>query len=307
MKIIHSAAEFQDFTQKTCLAIGVFDGVHLGHQQVIRQTIDDARRHEARSVVVTFDRHPSTIVAPMLAPPAIHTAPQKQRAIAAMGVDALLVIRFDETFSRIPGEQFIRDLARDFGRLHSLCVGADFVFGHKRSGNVPLLRHLGQELGFGVHGLSAVCLDGEMVSSTRIRESVRSGQIEAASEMLGRACSISGLVTRGDGLGRKLGFPTANLDTPNLLLPPNGVYAVHASLEGITHRAVLNIGFRPTLQKPEPQLRVEAHILDHTRDLYDRELELIFVEKLREEQRFASIEALQRQIARDIEQAKNCF
>ena len=307
MKIIHSAAEFQDPTRKTCLAIGVFDGVHLGHQQVIRQTIDDASRHEARSIVVTFDRHPSNIVAPKLAPPAIYSPSQQQRAIAAMGVDALLVIRFDEAFSRIPGEQFIRDLARGFGRLHSLCVGADFVFGHKRSGDVPLLRNLGLDLGFGVHGLSAVCLDGEMVSSTRIRESIRNGQLGAASEMLGRAYSISGPVMPGDKLGRKLGFPTANLDTVGLLLPPNGVYAVHASLDGTTHRAVLNIGLRPTLQKPEPQLRVEAHLLDYTQDIYGQELELTFVEKLREEQRFASIERLQLQIGRDIEQAKTCF
>ena len=307
MKIIHSAAEFLDPTRKTCLAIGVFDGVHLGHQQVIRQTIDDARRHEARSVVVTFDRHPSAIVAPALAPLAIYSPAQKERAIAAMGVDALLVIRFDQAFSRIPGEQFIRDLAQDFGRLQSLCVGADFVFGHKRSGNVTLLRTLGQELGFMVHGLSAVCLDGDMVSSTRIRESIRSGSLDAASEMLGRAYSISGPVTRGDGLGRKLGFPTANLDTSGLLLPPNGVYAVHAMTEGIVHRAVVNIGFRPTLQKPEPQLRVEAHLLDYTSDLYGREVELTFVEKIREEQRFPSIEALQLQIAQDIARATNSF
>ena len=186
MKIIHAANELKAEGKKVCLAIGFFDGVHLGHQQIIRQTISDARQHDAIAVVLTFDRHPNSIVAPDRVPPLIYSLPQKLRAIESLGADALLLIQFDKKFSEQTGEEFIRSLARDFGKIHSICVGADFVFGHKRSGNVALLKKLGAELDFQVHGLAAVSLDGEIVSSTRIRETIRAGDFDAASQMLGR-------------------------------------------------------------------------------------------------------------------------
>ncbi len=153
-------------------------------------------------------------------------------------------------------------LVGDLGRLQSVCVGSDFHFGHKRSGNVALLKQFGQEFHFQVHSLSAVSLEGQAIRSTRIREAIRLGQLDAASQMLGRAYSLAGRVVQGDQVGRQLGFPTANLATTGLALPPNGVYAVHASAAGRTYRAVLNVGYRPTLAHPEPQLRVEAHLLD---------------------------------------------
>ena len=243
------------------MAIGFFDGVHLGHQQIIRQTIADARQHEAVALVITFDCHPNTVVAPNRVPPLIYSLPQKLRAIESLGGDALLLIHFDKPFSEQTGEAFIRGLARDLGHIQSLCVGSSFTFGHKRSGNVALLRTLGAELKFAVHGLAAVSLDGKAVSSTRIREAIRAGELDAASQMLGRAYSLAGRVVRGDQLGRQLGFPTANLDVTGLMLPPNGVYAVHASVARKSFRAVLNIGHRPTVGQPAPQLRVEVHLL----------------------------------------------
>ena len=209
MRIIRSAKELTP-AKKVCLAIGVFDGVHLGHQQVIRQMVTDARQQEAHSAVITFDRHPNTVVALDRVPPLIYSLPQKLRAIAALEVDTTLLIHFDEPFSRQSGEQFIRGLARDFGQIHSICVGSAFTFGHKRSGNVALLKKLGTELGFMVHGLAAVSLDGEVVSSTRIREAIRNGQLDLAGQMLGRGYSLAGQVIRGDQLGRQLGIPTAN-------------------------------------------------------------------------------------------------
>lgn len=307
MPILTAATELRARPRKVCVAIGVFDGVHLGHQQVIRQTLADARQHEGVPVVITFDRHPNAVVAPDRVPPMLHSLPQKLRAIESLGIANTLLIRFDRAFSEQTGEQFIRSLARDFGHLHSVCVGSEFTFGHKRSGNVALLKQLGAELKFIVHGLAAVSLDGEPVSSTRIREAVRTGDLDSASQMLGREYSIAGSVIRGDQLGRKLGFPTANLEVAGLILPPNGVYAVHARVAGREHRGALNLGLRPTLASPTPRLQCEVHLLDFAEEIYGEELELTFATKLRDEQKFPDLAALQSQIHRDLAAARACF
>lgn len=300
MKLIHAASELGNGSCKVCLAIGVFDGVHLGHQQIIRQTVADARQHDAQAIVVTFDRHPNVVVAPDRVPPQIYSRSQKLRAIESLGVDALLEIPFNKAFSETTGDIFIRELARDLGKIHSVCVGADFVFGHRRSGNVALLKTLGAEMHFQVHGLAAVALDGQAVSSTRIREAIRTGNFDAASQMLGRPYAICGPVVEGDRIGRQLGFPTANLDVANLILPPNGVYSAVSRFKGQLYHVALNIGFRPTMASARPQLRVEAHLLDFDGQLYGEELELELGVKLRDERRFASPEELRAQIALDI-------
>jgi len=300
MRTFHAADEVNPQGRKVCLAIGFFDGVHLGHQQIIRQTLADARRHEAIGLVVTFDRHPSTVVTPHRVPPLIYSLPQRLRTIESLGTAALLLLHFDKAFSLQTGEQFVRALVEKLGQIRSISVGANFVFGHNRTGDVELLKRLGRTLGFTVHGLAAVSLDGKIVSSTRIREAIARGNLDAVSQMLGRPYSIAGQVTRGDGLGRRLGFPTANLDTTSLALPPHGVYAVHAEAAGESHRAVLNIGLRPTLNNPRAELRVEAHLLDFDADLYGQEIEISFVERLRPERRFGSLRELRNQIAQDI-------
>ena len=300
MTIIHAANELKPGNRKVCLAIGVFDGVHLGHQQIIRQTVADARQHDAIALVITFDRHPSTVVAPERVPPLIYSLPQKLGAIESLGADTLLLIHLDEKFSRQTGEEFIRRLARDLGKIQSLCVGMDFVFGHKRSGDVALLKKLGDKTGFTVHGLAAVSLDGRIVSSTRIRGAVRAGELDAASQMLGRPYAISGRVVEGDGVGRQLGFPTANLDVTGLILPPNGVYAGLTKVRKKSCRVALNIGFRPTMAPAARQLRVEAHLLDFGGNLYGEELTVEIGGKLRDEKKFVSSAELRRQINRDI-------
>ena len=304
MKIIHIANELNAGSRKVCLAIGFFDGVHLGHQQILRQTITDARQHGALALVITFDHHPNAIVAPSRVPPLIYSLPQKLRTIESLGPEALLLIHFDKAFSQKTGEAFIRELAATWSGIQSICVGANFVFGHKRGGNVELLKQLGAELKFTVHGMAAVSLDGVPVSSTRIREAIRAGELDLASQMLGRAYSIAGPIVEGDQLGRRLGFPTANLDATGLALPPQGVYAIHAIARGQHHRGVLNIGTRPTVGDANPSLRVEAHLLDFQGELYGEELEIIFGEKLRDEKKFPSVNELKAQIARDIEQAR---
>jgi riboflavin kinase/FMN adenylyltransferase len=255
MHIIRAPHELQSGHRKVCLAMGFFDGVHLGHQQIIRQTVADSRRHDAISLVLTFDRHPRSVLAPDRVPPLIYSLPQKIRTIGTLGVETLLLLHFDAALCHQPGDLFIRDLARDLKRVQSICVGANFVFGHNRGGNVEMLKKLGLELQFTVHGVGSLALDGEPVSSTRIRRCIRDGQLDLAGQMLGRAYSIAGIVVPGDRLGRTLGFPTANIDATGLALPPNGVYAVHANLAGSFHRAVLNIGYRPTVQNPHPTMR----------------------------------------------------
>ncbi len=303
MQIIHAPAELPPGKHKVCLAIGFFDGVHLGHQQILRQTVTDARQHEAIPLAITFDRHPNTVVAPGRVPPLIYSLSQKLRVIGALGAQALWLIHFDKAFSERTAEEFVLGLVRQFASLRSICVGTNFLFGHKRTGNVELLRRLGPELHFAVHGMAAVSLGGKPVSSTRIRERIAAGDLDAASQMLGRAYSLCGKVVTGDRLGQQLGFPTANLDVAGLVLPPGGVYAVHAEVGGQRHRAVLNIGHRPTLRQSNPPLRVEAHLLDFQGDLYGQEMEIVFVEKLRDEQKFGSVAELRDQIARDIREA----
>lgn len=307
MRTVHSASELRAGGRKVCLAIGFFDGVHLGHQQIIRQTISDARQHEALAVVLTFDRHPNVVVAPAKVPPLIYPLPRKLRAIEGLGVDNLLLLHFDREFSQQTGEDFVKRLVREIGPIQSLCVGANFVFGHKRSGNVDLLKKLGAELKFVVHGMAAVSLDGKAVSSTRIREAIARGDLDGAGQMLGRTYSLSGKVIPGDGVGRKLGFPTANLEVSGLALPPGGVYAIQAEVEGKPQRAVLNIGHRPTRNQPAPVLHVEAHLLDFTGDLYGKELEVTFGDRLRDEKKFNSLDELRGQISRDILTARDRF
>ncbi len=307
MKLIHTPSQLRAGGRNVCLAIGFFDGVHLGHQQIIRQTIADAREHDALALALTFDCHPNSVVAPDQLPPLIYSLTKKLRTIESLGCDALLLMHFDHALSQQTGEVFIRNLARDLGRIYSLCVGADFEFGYRRSGNVALLRKLGSELHFTVHGMAAVSLDGNVISSTRIREAIREGNFDAASQMLGRAYALTGCVVAGDRLGHQLGFPTANLDVTGLVLPPNGVYAVHARVHETNHRAVLNLGYRPTLRHVSPQLRVEVHLLDFEGELMGEEIELTFVDHIRKEMKFASLDDLKARIARDISIAKTRF
>jgi riboflavin kinase/FMN adenylyltransferase len=304
MKIIGDATELRSGGRPVCLAIGVFDGIHLGHQAIIRQTIADARAQNALALVLTFDRHPNAVVAPDREPSLIYTLPQKLRAIATLGADAALVIPFDLAFSRQTGREFVLSLARDLAPLHSICVGAAFTFGHRRSGHVNLLKTLSAELNFAVHGLTAVTLHGHVVSSTRIRETIRAGRLTDTTEMLGRPYALAGRIVTGDRLGRQLGFPTANLDPTGLCLPPSGVYAGRTRIQDRIYAVALNLGHRPTLASPTPALRVEAHVLDYQGDLYGQELEIELGDHLRPEIKFSTPAELSAQIARDLQSVR---
>jgi riboflavin kinase/FMN adenylyltransferase len=234
----------------------------------------------------------------------IYPLAKKLEVLDSIGIETACVIRFDKAFSQISGEQFVRDLARDLGKIQSVCVGADFMFGHRRSGNVKLLEELGGKLGFTVDAVAGVDFEGQPVSSTRIREAVRAGDFALAGKMLGRAYTLCGPVIEGQHLGRKLGFPTANIDVTGILVPPTGVYAADARVGAESRRAAVNIGYRPTVQSDDPQIHVEAHLLDFDRDVVRQNLELTFLKKLREERKFPSTEALRAQIAEDIMQTR---
>jgi len=300
MNVIHKTADLAAGDRPVCAAIGVFDGVHLGHQQVIREAVADAARYNGIGLVITFDRHPATVLAPAHVPRQVQSLPQKLRAIADLGVDTVCVIHFDKAFSEIAAGDFVRGLEQDCGKLQSLSVGATFVFGRGRGGNVALLEALGSELGFTLHALAEVSLDGQTVSSTRVREAVSAGDFAIASRMLGRPYALSGVVKKGHGVGRQIGVPTANIETTGLLLPPVGVYAGKATVRGETHAAAVNVGFRPTLGGADPNLQVEAHLLDFAGDVYGEEMELSFLEKLRGEKKFPDLAALREQIQQDI-------
>lgn len=285
----------------------MFDGVHLGHQRVLGVAAAAAADCGGLCVAITFDRHPRAVLTPAEAPPLIQSPRDKQAALRLAGADACLVIAFDEAFSRLSAPDFVGYLATGLRPLHSVCVGTEFVFGHRRSGNVEVLREQGSRLGFETRAVPPVVYEGEPISSTRIRQAVQEGNLAAAAAMLGRPYAFTGVVVTGDRLGRKLGFPTANLETTAPPLAPHGVYAAEAVLDETRVPAVLNVGHRPTLNRASPPLRVEAHLLDYTGDLYGRELEVIPRVKLREERRFASMEALQAAIGEDIRAARAWF
>ncbi|MEC9331120.1 MAG: bifunctional riboflavin kinase/FAD synthetase [Verrucomicrobiota bacterium] len=307
MKQLSQPSDLYNKDRKVCLAIGMFDGVHLGHQQVLQQAVQAASKNNSVSVAITFDQHPANIISPEQAPALIQTQAQRIRAIELLGIETILIIKFDEAFSLKTGESFIQELAQGFGSIHCICVGRDFMFGHNRDGNFKTLQKLGQKLGFISHGLQPVILDDQVISSTRIRTALRKGKIDEAEQMLGRKFSIEGLVVKGDGKGRKIGFATANLNTKGLFLPPNGVYAAHARLNGKSYEAVLNIGIRPTINKSNPSLQVETHLLDFNNDIYGEVIEIDFISRLRNEIVFNSIEELKEQISCDIEHAKTLF
>ena len=306
MKQLSQANDLNN-NRKVCLAIGMFDGVHLGHQKVLQNAINAASQSNAISVAVTFDQHPANIISPKNAPSLIQTQAQRNRSIELLGVDAILIIKFNEAFSRKTGKSFIQELAQGFGSIHSISVGNDFMFGHNRDGNFQLLQKLSQELNFLTYGLEPVKINGQIVSSTRIRSALINGKIDDAKQMLGRKFSIEGPVVKGDGKGREIGFPTANIDTKNLILPPNGVYASYTKFNGKTHKSLLNIGVRPTIIKPNPSIQVEAHILKFNENIYDQVIDIELIEKLRNEMKFESIEELKKQISCDIENAKSFF
>lgn len=304
MSALNSIAALAHLPGPLFLAIGVFDGVHLGHRAVLQRALDDARLAGGTVVAVTFHPHPIRILRPPVAPHLLTSTPHKIRLIRALGIDQILVIPFDETFAATPPEDFIREIAAAARPLREICVGFEWSFGKGRAGNLAMLDVLGHELGFDEIGVPAVKIDGEVVSSTLIRRAVEVGDFVTASRYLGREYTILGTVTAGAKLGRTIGCPTANLAAHNEQFPPNGVYAVEIARGSETLRGVANIGVRPTIANASGERVFEVHILDFAGDLYGENLEVSFRKFLRPEQKFASLDDLKAQIARDATAAR---
>ena len=288
------------------LSIGFFDGVHRGHQRLIARTAELALQQQARSVLVTFWPHPLVVVRPATRITLLSTLEEKLATLSSLGtLDDTVVIPFTPELAQMDPEGFL-DLLGKFCTVRSLVEGNDFALGHNRAGDLEYLRTAGVDRGFSVEGFE-VLEEGERVSSTRIRGLVSEGNVASAAQLLGRPYALSGLVVQGDQRGRLIGFPTANLQVDDRkLLPANGVFAVRVGLPGEPtpkHDGVCNVGIRPTFDGGTV-VRVEVHLLDVAADLYGLNLTLEFVDRLRSEQKFAGIDELRAQIARDVQHAR---
>lgn len=304
MQVLRSISELAELPGPLFLAIGVFDGVHLGHQAVISTSARHAKEAGGTPVVVTFDAHPAKVLRPNDVPHLITATQHKIALIRDLGVAHLLVLHFDRAFAATAPEEFVRQLVANSRPLQEICVGHEWSFGKGRAGNLALLKQLGQANNFNVVGVEAVTMNGEVVSSTAIRKAVADGNLVKATQMLGREYTILGTVIPGEKLGRKLGFPTANLSAHSEQFPPNGVYVTEARLAGALYRGVANLGYRPTVSAGKPERLLELHLFDLERDIYGEEMEVRFLRYLRPEQKFENVEALAAQIARDVESAR---
>jgi riboflavin kinase/FMN adenylyltransferase len=307
MKVLRSIAELSTMPSPLVLAVGVFDGVHIGHRAVIQRALMDARSlGNGQAVVVTFDPHPARVLRPELAPRLLTCNAHKQQIIKRLGVETLLVLSFDREMAQTAAESFVRNLRHAAPQLRQICVGAGWVFGKGRSGNLALLQRLGAELNFEAVGIPDVTVGGLPVSSTAVRAAVEQGNLELVRDMLGRDFSILGTVIHGRSLGKQIGFPTANLQSNNEHLPPNGVYSVRAQLlqDGREFNGVANIGVRPTVSDSDERT-CEVHLFDFEGEIYSQQLEVHFKSYIRAEQKFATVDALRGQIAEDVRLAKS--
>jgi riboflavin kinase/FMN adenylyltransferase len=307
MQILRSISELSQLRGPLFLAIGVFDGVHLGHQAVISTSARHAKDAGGTPVVVTFDPHPAKVLRPDDAPHLLTATQHKIALIRDLGVAHLLILHFDRTFAATEPEEFVRQLVAHSRPLREICVGHEWSFGKGRAGNLALLKQLGATSNFDVVGVPAVTLNGEVVSSTEIRRAVAEGDLIKATQMLGREYTILGTVIAGEKLGRKLGFPTANLSAHSEQFPPNGVYVTEARISGALYRGVANLGYRPTVAQGKPERLLELHLFDLNKDIYGEEVEVRFLRYLRPEQKFENVEALAAQIARDVALARESF
>ena len=303
--MLRQISELASLGEPIHLAIGVFDGIHLGHQAVIAAAIKSAERSGGIPVVVTFDPHPIAVLRPDAAPRILASVPHQQKILAQYGIEHLLVIEFSRDFAAQAAEDFIRDLANSCQPLSQICVGAEWNFGRGRAGNVALLQKMGAELGFQVTGVEPVLDEGgAVISSTLVRRAVRDGEFARAKELLGRDYTVLGDVVEGRKLGRTIGFPTANLAVHSEQLPPNGVYAVRVELGGESLRGVANLGTRPTVDGDGARRLLEVHLFDFDGDIYGQTMEVWFDQFLREERKFDGVDALKAQIAKDATAAR---
>lgn len=302
MKLIRDLEQYQP-SGPLCLALGNFDGVHLGHQQLIKACVDYARNNQGTAAAYIFDPHPARIIKPAAAPKLLVTPQRKAELLEALGLDLLIYAAFTPQVAQSSPQDFVKQILVDQLHVRQVVVGFNYSFGYRGAGTPEMLKELGNQYGFNTVIIEPVEVNGQIVSSSAIRQALEQGEIEKATEMLGSYPVLSGQVVKGEQRGSKIGFPTANLHVDQeMTIPANGVYAALANIDGVAVKAVVNIGRKPTFHEEFPTT-VEAHLIDFNGDIYGREMRLTFFKKIRDERKFSSIEELTAQIGRDREEA----
>jgi riboflavin kinase/FMN adenylyltransferase len=308
MIVVQDAFNASDLPRGGVGTIGNFDGVHRGQRSALDLVVARATELGVPSVVITFEPHPVAVLRPEMAPPLLTTLQQKEKLLEEAGISVVLVIRFNSELAKIPARRFVREFLHEKLDLKEVYVGASFMFGHGREGNLSLLQEMGESLGFRAFGVDEVTYAGERISSSRIRRAISEGKVGDVMEMLGRPYSIAGVIARGDRMGQRLGWPTINLVPENKLLPLDGVYASRVFFPKFPAMfdCVTNIGTRPTVYENYQRV-VESHILEFKSNVYGERVELCFHKRLREERIFPTVMDLSAQIGRDVETAREYF
>jgi riboflavin kinase/FMN adenylyltransferase len=302
MKIIRKVEYITQEYRDSNVTIGNFDGIHLGHQEILKKTVKESKEANRKSIVITFDPHPKKVIHPERRPFfLLSTLEEKLRLIESFNIDIVILISFTAQFSKTTAEEFVRNILWDKLHLNKLFIGYDYAFGKNKVGNAAFLRTFGEKLGFQVEEIGAVMIDDTIVSSTNARLSILEGDVRGASRMLARPYNMSGNVVKGFRRGTEIGFPTANIESEKVI-PAEGVYAIIAEVEGNRHQGVINIGYNPTFGNEE--LSMEVHLLDFQGDIYEKTIDIQFIDRLRDEIKFDSPDKLVVQIKKDIDRAK---
>ncbi len=303
MKVIRSLEKMPREFRDSFVTIGNFDGVHLGHIPILKKLIEEAHGENRKAVVITFDPHPKKVLRPDIRPFYLLTSvEEKIKLLEDIGLDGLILIPFDLNFSKMTAESFVCDILWDKLHIRKIFIGHDYSFGKSKTGNKIFLAEFGKKLGFEVDIINAIKLDDETISSTRLRHLILDGDVRTAARLLGRPYNVSGIVVQGKKRGSILGIPTANIKPEKELIPAQGVYAVISHVEKDRYKGVLNIGFNPTFSDTE--LSVEVYLLDFSGDIYGEKVEVLFIERIRDEVKFENPEQLVKQIWKDIDEAR---
>ncbi len=305
MKIFHGT-DNAGISRGTVLTLGVFDGLHLGHQKIMEKVVTRAKATGSVPTAITFDPHPRAVLYPENSPPLLQTLDQRLANFEILGIEQAIVIGFDKDFANQNAEIFLRGIVHERLQAREVYLGKGFAFGKNRGGNIEMLREMSRELGFFADEVEEITLRGQRISSSKIRELLKDGKVNSARRMLGRPYGVEGQIVRGDQRGRTIGFPTANLKPRNRVIPKYGVYATANLIDGIWRRSITNVGIRPTFDgDKEPS--IESYIFDFDGDLYGDVLRVRFLHRIRDERKFGGIEELKTQIAKDSAVALDYF
>jgi riboflavin kinase / FMN adenylyltransferase len=305
MKIFHGT-DNAGIVRGTVLTLGVFDGLHLGHQRIMQTVVERAQATDSVPTVITFDPHPRAVLHPENAPPLLQTLDQRLANFEVLGIEQAIVIRFDKEFADLEAETFLRDIVHERLQAKEVYLGKGFFFGKNRGGNIELLKKMSEELGFFADEVPEIRLRGQRISSSKIRQLLKEGKVNLARRMLGRPYGVEGQIIHGFRRGHTIGFPTANLKPHNRVIPKYGVYATANLIESVWRRSITNVGIRPTFEgDKEPS--IESYIFDFDGDLYGDVLRVRFLHRIRDERKFSGIEELKAQIEKDTRTALNYF